>query len=153
MSFREIKQGNKWILGEVLWGRLVGRIVEDREVDRKLAERILDQAISFLRLVASNPEELFSPSPSVDIGWHAFILYTRPYADFCERVAGRFIHHEPSDDKDFEPGGRGVAGTMAALVDAGFTVDAPLWSSDAACTNGDCTSGGPPRLAEPFRCS
>jgi SAM-dependent methyltransferase len=29
-------------------------------------------------------------------GWHAFILHTDDYAEFCQRVAGRFIHHLPA---------------------------------------------------------
>ena len=31
----------------------------------------------------------------MDKGWHAFILHTADYAEFCDRVARRFIHHLP----------------------------------------------------------
>lgn len=48
------------------------------------------------------------PSELVDIGWHTFILYTVDYAAFCERIAGRFIHHVPNDDEQFERGPDGM---------------------------------------------
>ncbi len=36
-------------------------------------------------------------SDAVDPFWHAHILHTRQYADFCNRLAGRYLHHEPLD--------------------------------------------------------
>ena len=33
----------------------------------------------------------------IDEVWHAHILCTRDYADFCARHFGRFIHHERTD--------------------------------------------------------
>ncbi len=35
------------------------------------------------------------PSKLVDACWHVFICDTRNYAQFCEAVFGRFLHHEP----------------------------------------------------------
>lgn len=37
------------------------------------------------------------PSKAVDDAWHAFILSTRAYRDFCERAFGRFLHHTPAE--------------------------------------------------------
>ncbi len=37
------------------------------------------------------------PSKAVDDAWHAFILSTRAYRDFCARAFGRFLHHTPAD--------------------------------------------------------
>ena len=31
----------------------------------------------------------------IDQMWHVFLLYTRSYADFCERHFGEFLHHQP----------------------------------------------------------
>jgi len=33
----------------------------------------------------------------VDELWHMFLIFTKPYSDFCETVAGRFIHHSPTE--------------------------------------------------------
>lgn len=33
----------------------------------------------------------------VDDLWHIFIIFTRMYLDFCNTVAGRFLHHTPTE--------------------------------------------------------
>ena len=33
---------------------------------------------------------------AIDEMWHTFVLFTQPYAAFCQRYFGRFIHHAPS---------------------------------------------------------
>ena len=33
----------------------------------------------------------------VDDLWHTFIIFTRMYLDFCSTVAGRFLHHTPTE--------------------------------------------------------
>jgi hypothetical protein len=37
------------------------------------------------------------PSQAVDDAWHAFILFTRSYDQFCRRALGRFLHHTPAE--------------------------------------------------------
>lgn len=39
-------------------------------------------------------------SKDVDQVWHAHILFTMQYACDCMRVAGRFIHHAPTTEKE-----------------------------------------------------
>lgn len=135
---------HKHLLDDQLWDRLVGRIVKDEDLTHSLAERIMDQALGFLILCAREPQTSYSPSPLVDIGWHTFILYTRAYADFCEKLAGRFLHHEPSDVPGVEYGGNGIARTVAALKRHAITVDEPLWANtghqDCGCGGGGCGS-------------
>jgi hypothetical protein len=36
------------------------------------------------------------PSQVVDELWHQFILYTKAYADFCNKAFGHFMHHTPA---------------------------------------------------------
>lgn len=40
--------------------------------------------------------EAAMPSKVVDELWHAFILYTRDYRDFCAKAFGRFLDHTPA---------------------------------------------------------
>ena len=131
------------VVDQQLWERLVKRVINDEEVQRPLAERIVNQALAFLLLCAREPDEKFSPSPLVDIGWHTFILYTKPYADFCDKVGTRFIHHAPSDADGVDYGTGNIARTVTALRTHGFIVDEPLWAdSRQNCSDdGDCTSG------------
>lgn len=129
---------NKGLISDELWTRLTNRIVKDEEgMTIALAERVMDQALGFLRLCAEKPGN-HSPSSMVDIGWHTFILYTRDYAKFCERVAGRFIHHNPFDEKGVDYGTGHVARTLAAMKQHGIAVDVALWAS----VHEDCDGEG-----------
>ena len=42
-------------------------------------------------------EPLGMPSRAVDYAWHAFILDTAAYRDFCQKAYGRFLDHFPED--------------------------------------------------------
>jgi hypothetical protein len=117
-----------------LFDRLVSRIVRERHIGTDEAERVLTQALAFLTACALNPGAGLVPSKAVDVGWHAFVLYTTEYAEFCHRVAGRFIHHMPDDESDTGTGGVGIRVTVAAMEQAGLPVDADLWE-----TAGDCS--------------
>lgn len=137
---------NKHLIDDQLWNRLVGRIVKDESLERPLAERILDQALAFLTLCAREPQGKYSPSPLVDIGWHTFILYTKAYAAFCQKM-GEFIHHEPSDVPGVDYGTSNIARTVAALKAHGIAVDEPLWANtghdcSSYCSGDSCAGGG-----------
>lgn len=77
--------------------RLAKRITKDYGFDHDKASLIVEGTVQFLKLCADYPHERFAPSKLIDIGWHAFLLYTKEYQDFCQRVAGRFLHHEPKE--------------------------------------------------------
>ncbi len=113
-----------------------------------MAERIVDQALGFLRLCATEPQGHYSPSPLVDIGWHTFILYTREYAAFCNQMAGSFIHHCPFDKAGNDYGTGHVQHTVEAMQAMGISVDTMLWQRDAACakcvSDPNCGQGDPP---------
>jgi hypothetical protein len=92
-----------------------------------------------------------APSELVDAGWHAFILHTRDYADFCHRVAGRYLHHVPTGGDPVKHGERAhatLSRTVEAIRNAGFVVDPDLWPANANCSqckNG-CYDDPPPPL-------
>lgn len=115
--------------------KLVRRVEKDHHIDRDLASRIVDQALAFLGTCAVHAGKPLAPSGLVDHGWHAFILHTRDYAEFCDRVAGRFLHHVPTDPDDSSDGAGSLEYTVDAIVAAGFRVDRELWSLGAKCNN------------------
>lgn len=39
----------------------------------------------------------------IDDMWHTFILFTKNYADFCDKFFGEFIHHQPMSEEDKMP--------------------------------------------------
>jgi len=127
------------LISQDLFSRLVKRIAGENDLPLGHAERIMDQALAFLGACADSSEQL-APSDTVDIGWHTFILYTRDYARFCERVAGRFLHHVPNDGKHIarDPE-RMTDRTVDAIRQAGYAVDLPLWKASAKCNQ--CSEG------------
>jgi hypothetical protein len=52
------------------------------------------------------------PSQPVDAAWHAFILHTADYCDYCRGRFGAYLHHTPTDTDD--PAGQ-LAQTLAYL--------------------------------------
>ncbi|GAA4415388.1 glycine-rich domain-containing protein [Actinokineospora soli] len=145
------------LVSDELFDKLVRRIVADEAVEHGVAERIMDQALAFLSACAANTGRPLSPSDAVDIGWHTFILHTKDYAEFCEQVAGRFIHHVPTEDGDPSTRGEGARATLMRTVEAierrGFDLDPDLWPQTGAkcqrctqCHNG-CADDPPPLTA------
>lgn len=49
----------------------------------------------WLKMVALHPNESIIPNKEVDEVWHTHILDTRKYAEDCDNIFGRFIHHFP----------------------------------------------------------
>ena len=63
--------------------------------DADLVERGFRQF--FMAGARSGGQYVGMPSKVVDAYWHAFILDTRGYADWCDRTLGRFLHHVPAE--------------------------------------------------------
>ena len=63
--------------------------------DADLVERGFRQF--FMACARSDGKHVAMPSKAVDAYWHALILDTRSYAEWCERTLGRFLHHVPAE--------------------------------------------------------
>lgn len=135
------------LISDALFVRMVDRIAAERNVQLDLAERILDQALAFLGTCGRDHAAPLAPSALVDIGWHAFILHTHDYADFCQRIAARFLHHVPTEANESATARDTLVRTVTAIQRAGFAVDHELWRGDAGtctgCHNG-CHDDPPP---------
>ncbi|SMD20544.1 glycine-rich domain-containing protein [Lentzea albidocapillata] len=154
MTITNVSVAGRTLVTAPLFHALTDRAVTDFGVDPALAPRVVDQALAFLatagRSTAANVQ--LRPSKAVDPGWHAFLMYTRPYRAFCVQVAGRFLDHVPDDDPTVSSTRNGapvhgVASTMQAIARAGFVVDPDLWLIDGAkcgqChEDGNCSASG-----------
>ncbi|MGW1814862.1 glycine-rich domain-containing protein [Streptomyces sp. NPDC002125] len=133
----ETKTGRS-LVSESLFGSLTNFVMQHDGETLERAERIVDQAIAY---VATATVTLM-PSDDVDKGYHAFILHTKAYAEFCDRQAGRFLHHNPASGP--VQGGRPlerVSLTTHTMKAAGFMVFDDLWTVDgtnaAQCDSDD----------------
>lgn len=141
----EVLKTGRSLLRPEVFDRLVRQIVSNEEVEQDYAEAILDQALAFIQTCADNPGGHLRPSKAVDVAWHTFILNTAEYAIFCQRVAGRFIHHEPEEFTPPADAGAMLSPTVEAMRGAGFVVDDELWAQTSGrCSqcHGGCTNCG-----------
>lgn len=149
MDTINVPKAGRSLVPSATFARLTRRLTTEHPVDAHLAERIVDQAAAFLAACATAAQPL-APSRDVDLGWHAFLVHTRDYAEFCETVAGRFIHHVPHDN-DREGGDEETQAVLDRSVEAirraGYIVDEELWRADTGtcsqCHNG-CADDPPP---------
>ncbi len=122
------------LIASSLFDKLTLRVIADENCDQDTADRIIEQALAFLVTCARYPDAYLSPSQTVDAGWHAFILHTADYAEFCHRVAGRFIHHRPNQPGESASEQQVIGVTIAAMRDAGLSLDPDLWVPRAVCS-------------------
>lgn len=93
-------------LREVLRHRnraVVDRFLKELPIGEREAEDVFRETKRWLWLLASAPgRELAITTPLLvlDEMWHTFILFTRPYAEFCGRYFGRFVHHMPTPERE-----------------------------------------------------
>ncbi|GAA4030589.1 hypothetical protein GCM10022247_64590 [Allokutzneria multivorans] len=130
------------------FSRFSRRLAAEHRLTHDDAEAIMSDALAFLAACATNTGTPLSPSPRVDWGWHLFLLHTHDYAEFCQRIAGRFLHHVPTENADDGiDASVALARTVAAIHAAGYTTDRALWSAPAmacsGCQNG-CHDDPPP---------
>jgi hypothetical protein len=97
-------------LDQVTSRSVIAKIAESGEVAPAAGERLLAELLKFLDLsaemTAHGDDRRLVPSVPVDVAWHAFILHTRAYTDFCESAYGGYLHHDPTPpDKPVGPGG------------------------------------------------
>lgn len=70
-------------------------------VSQSEAETLFSRLDAFLT-AASQSRQI--PSLDIDEAWHAFILHSKEYADYCMGRFGRFIHHVPNDVETLQSG-------------------------------------------------
>lgn len=114
-----------------------------------IAGRIVEEALKFVAACSRNPGGGLAPSRIVDEGWHALLLHTALYANLCERLGGRFVHHLPGyASTNYNP--LVLDRTRARIAELGWEPDSELWvapsdeslvSVAAGCQHSD--DGGP----------
>src|SRR5262249_2354038 len=94
-------------LAEVLAYRhpgVVRRYAREQHASRGEAEEGFQETARRLYLCGRGLCEdfAFAMTPEIaklDEMWHTFLMFTRDYADFCERYFGVFLHHVPNEDE------------------------------------------------------
>jgi hypothetical protein len=100
---------------------VVGRYAREHQATAEEAAEVFREMLKWLylcgRAMNDGPEGLLlAVHPEIgkiDWMWHTFLLFTRDYAEFCDRHLGLFIHHVPNEGGQEEPADEN--GVRAAL--------------------------------------
>lgn len=69
------------------------------EQAKRLVDECIDKFLFLKRKEKDYKATKLSPSPMIDLVWHALILHSEIYIDICR---GRYIHHRPSGESEGE---------------------------------------------------
>lgn len=117
---------------------IIDKMVMEQGFTREAASAILDETLIFMQMLNDHPGCGYGPSPIVDIGWHTFILHTRAYIAYCDRVFGHYLHHNPFNEVERQTQGRPIADTVAFMEQHGIVYDPQLWGPVTVnCCSGD----------------
>jgi hypothetical protein len=76
---------------------ILSRYIIETGVSKQTAREHEREIKRFLLVCALNETgQSIGMAGPVDELWHTFILFTQEYAEFCQQVAGRFLHHAPA---------------------------------------------------------
>jgi len=69
-------------------------VAKELDVDAAAALEVFRRMLGFLDGYWLH-RDLRSPTRDVDCAWHAFILHTQAYMDYCNARFGTYLHHDP----------------------------------------------------------
>lgn len=78
------------------------RYAKDYHLDRVVAAEHFLELKKFLAICAASDAPIGMAGP-VDDAWHTFLIFTREYQAFGDKI-GKFIHHVPDVDEDDQEG-------------------------------------------------
>jgi len=70
-------------------------LAEHEGIKDSQARKLEEEYKRFIALAIAYPEHNLAISSVVDAFWHQHLMHTIDYVQFCERLAGRFLHHCP----------------------------------------------------------
>jgi hypothetical protein len=79
---------------------VVARFKEETGAADAQCVRAQDLYTKFLYLSKKYADMKLVPPKLADELWHRHILFTKSYAECCENLVGRFLHHNPNTDDD-----------------------------------------------------
>lgn len=123
---------------------VIARYARDWELSYEDAERHVFELRRFLALCALNDGPAYGMRGQIDEAWHTFIIFTREYSEFCQAVAGRFLHHRPNTDSGSGPSGLDAYQRFLSDYERTFREPAPadLWPRPFASPSNGSPCGG-----------
>ena len=114
--------------------------------DPEMALSALTETIHYLDVVydGSLQQVNCAPSEVIDEVWHTFLLFTRPYQDFCYERYGKMIHHVPEESESVLTGS--FDNTVRLLTSRLGVLNPVFWNTSTSyvgCdgSGGNCSGG------------
>jgi len=98
--YRNRKRSQLAFIESYRFNSAIGRKVQERypHLNDEQIELVLAALKDYFFICNQAKRRMVSmPSQVVDVAWHEFILFTRPYQAFCKKALGRFLHHTPTE--------------------------------------------------------
>jgi hypothetical protein len=125
-----------WSLDQV-----IARLMRKLQWDQEYAEQVVGEYRRYMALAALYPGESHAPSPLVDEVWHAHLMFTRDYRDFCYLLTSEFIDHCPGrGGEDVERLNVAYDTTLARYREQFGEPPTNIWPAraDIPCTGSNC---------------
>ncbi|MEA3304267.1 MAG: glycine-rich domain-containing protein-like [Patescibacteria group bacterium] len=108
------------------------------------ADKVEQEYKQFLVLTQSYPDKAIVPTKDVDALWHQHILDTMKYAQDCDEIFGKFLHHFPYFGMRGEDDAQQLVASAEetrALYKSDFGVDIALTASEcSSCGASSCAA-------------
>lgn len=75
--------------------RVIRAFARDYDLEPAEARLLFREMLKLVWLTDRRGITIWGPWVPLDDMWHAFVLHTKDYADFCHRYFGRIVHHDP----------------------------------------------------------
>jgi hypothetical protein len=133
---------------------VIKRHMKDNHVDIQAAREQAVELKKFLAICSVTGVGMAGP---VDELWHTFVIFTRKYAEICERI-GSFIHHEPDTTIDDHENSVSGYARFLDIYELTYqeTPPAHIWPSRALLAEGEAgasSCGGCGNACSPAGCS
>ena len=85
--------------------KVIKKYAEQEKITEAVASEHAKELKRFLIVCAACSNNSYSIAGPTDVFWHTFILHTQEYSAFCEAIAGDYLHHVPSGNRDAKRSG------------------------------------------------
>lgn len=110
---------------------------KETNATKERAEEVFIECLKYLSIAAVSQGKNPAPSDALDVMWHAFIIQTREYAEFCDTHIGRFLHHGTT----VGPRPDAYDNTLETY-EASFGKPDPIWTTPFRPTAPDVATAG-----------
>jgi hypothetical protein len=117
---------------------LIHRMVDKYGWEESVAREAFEDLKRYMWLCVTSGKPLV-PSKVIDEIWHNFILFTMDYAEFCETILGRFLHHRPRRRDDSEAGQGSPVGMTLELAHKAFGDLSKNWEFPGVKVEAGCS--------------